>query len=46
MIGAAVSLLTVLGLLLWWLRLLPEARLTGLVSRLGRGKEQGEGVSV
>lgn len=45
-IGAVVSLLTALGLLLWWRRLLPESRLLGLASRLRRGKEQGEGVSV
>lgn len=46
MYGAAVSLLASLGLLLWWRRLLPEARLTALASRLARSKEQGEGVSV
>ena len=46
MVGAAVSLLAALGLLLWWRRLLPESRLLGLASRLRRSKEQGEGVSV
>jgi hypothetical protein len=45
-IGAGVSLLTALGLLLWWRRLLPESRLLALASRLRKGKEQGEGVSV
>ena len=45
-IGAAVSLLTALGLLLWWWRVLPESKLLGLASRLRRSKEQGEGVSV
>jgi uncharacterized membrane protein YfhO len=46
MVGAAVSLLAALGLLLWWRRLLPGSRLLGLASRLRRSKEQGEGVSV
>lgn len=47
MVGAAVSLLTALGLLLWWRRLLPEARLRALASLVRRRrKEQGEGVSV
>jgi hypothetical protein len=45
-IGAAVSLLTALGLLLWWRGLLPGARLLGLASRLRKSKGQGEGVSV
>ena len=44
-VGAAVSLLAALGLLLWWRRLLPGARLTALVSRARRSREQGEGVS-
>jgi hypothetical protein len=43
MIGAAVSLLAALLLILWWRGLLPEAKLLGLVRR---SKEQGEGVSV
>ena len=42
MIGAAVSLLAALLLILWWRGLLPEAKLLGLVRRR---KEQGEGVS-
>lgn len=46
MAGAIVSLLAALGLLLWWRRLLPEARLTALASRLGRGEERDEGMSV
>jgi uncharacterized membrane protein YfhO len=45
-VGAAVSLLTALGLLAWWRRLLPESRLLALASRLRRSKGQGEGVSV
>ncbi|HEX7313219.1 MAG TPA: YfhO family protein [Pyrinomonadaceae bacterium] len=45
-IGAVVSLLAALGLLLWWRRLLPESRLKALASRGRRSKEQGEGVSV
>ncbi len=43
-IGAAVSLLAALGLLLWWRRLLPESRL--LAPRPRKHEEQGEGVSV
>jgi uncharacterized membrane protein YfhO len=46
MAGAALSLLTALGLLLWWRGLLPGARLKALASRVRRGEEQGEGVSV
>ncbi len=34
MIGAVVSLLAALGLLLWWRRLLPESRLRALASRV------------
>jgi hypothetical protein len=43
-VGAAVSLLTALGLLAWWRRLLPESRL--LARRLRESEAQGEGVSV
>jgi uncharacterized membrane protein YfhO len=45
-IGATVSLLTAVFLILWWGRLLPESRLLALASRLHRSKEQGEGVNV
>jgi len=45
-IGAGVSLLAALGLLLWWRRLLPESRLLALASGRRRGGEQGEGVGV
>jgi hypothetical protein len=44
--GAIISLLMAALLILWWRRLLPESRLLGLVSRLRRTEEQGEGVSV
>ena len=43
-VGAVVSLLTALGLLAWWRRLLPESRL--LARRLRKSEAQGEGVSV
>jgi hypothetical protein len=47
MVGAGLSLLAALGLLLWWRGLLPGARLKALASRVrGRSKEEGEGVSV
>lgn len=45
-IGAVVSLLAALGLLLWWRGLLPESRLRGLAARVRASEEQNEGVSV